>query len=186
MEDGQIVQLYWQRSEDAIAETAEKYGTFCHSISYGILRDRQDAEECVIDTWLRAWDAMPPQRPQRLAAFLAKITRNLSLDRYRKRTAQFRGFGQVPLALEELQWSVPSPDNVETMAEAAELTASLERFLYRLPREKRQVFLLRYWYFRTIGEIADQMRMSEQKVTSMLFRVRKELKKHLEEEGIGL
>lgn len=186
MEDTQIVQLYWQRSEEAIAETAKKYGAFCHSVSYGILRDRQDAEECVADTWLRAWDAIPPQRPKRLAAFLAKITRNLSLDRYRKRAAQFRGSGQVILALEELQWSVPSPGSVETVAEAAELTASLERFLYGLPREKRQVFLLRYWYFRTIAEISEQLCLSEQKVTTMLFRIRKELKKHLTEEGIGL
>lgn len=186
MEDERIVALYWQRSEDAIAETAAKYGTYCHSIAFGILRNEQDAEECVVDTWLRAWNAIPPQRPNRLSAFLAKITRNLSLDRYRRRTAQFRGFGQLPLALEELEWSIPSPGSVESMAEAAELTASLERFLYSQSKEKRQVFLLRYWYFRTIEEIADQQQMSQNKVTSMLFRMRKELKKHLEKEGIGV
>jgi len=186
MEDSQIVQLYWQRSEEAIAETSIKYGTYCRNISYGILRNHEDAEECVVDTYLRAWDAIPPQKPVRLAAFLGKITRNLSLDRYRRKTAQFRGFGQVPLALQELEWSVPAPENAETMAEAAELTASLERFLYGLPIEKRQVFLLRYWYFRTIQEISEQLEMSERKITSMLFRTRKELKQHLEKEGIGL
>ena len=184
MEDSQIVQLYWERSEEAIAETSMKYGSYCKSISYGILRDSQDAEECVMDTWLRAWESIPPQRPRRLAAWLGKITRNLSLDLYRRKTAKFRGGDQVHLALEELEWSVPAADSVEQAVEQAELTRMLERFLWDLPRERRQVFLLRYWYFRSIWEIALQMQLKEATVTSMLFRVRKELKQYLEEEGV--
>lgn len=129
MEDMEIVALYWARSEDAIAETAEKYGGYCHSISFGILRNEQDAEECVTDTYYRAWNTMPPKRPDRLAAFLGKITRNLSLDRYRRRTAKMRGRGQVTMAQEELEQSVPSHDSVEDQLSAAALTDSLNRFL---------------------------------------------------------
>lgn len=186
MEDRQIVQLYWDRSEDAIAETSEKYGAYCHSISYGILQNDQDAEECVTDTYWKAWNAMPPQRPVRLPAFLGKITRNLSLDRFRRRNAKMRGFGQVAVALDELEWSVPSPDTVERYVEAAELTASLDRFLEDLPREKRQAFLLRYWYFRSVSEIAGSLHMTESKVATLLYRTRKDLKAHLEKEGLGL
>lgn len=186
MEDAKIVQLYWERSEDAIAETSAKYGAYCHSISYGILRNEQDAEECVTDTYLRAWNAMPPQRPAHLPAFLGKITRNLSLDRYRRRTAKMRGFGQVTVALEELEGSVPAPDAVAHMAETAELTVVLERFLKALPQEKRRVFVLRYWYFRSGPEIAKSLRITEAKVTAILHRTRKELKQYLEMEGISL
>lgn len=186
MEDLQIVELYWQRSEAAIAESAAKYGGYCQNIAYGILRNVPDAEECVSDTWLRAWNAIPPERPRKLAAFLGKITRNLSLDRLRKNTAKFRGGDQVQLALEELETTIPAGESPERLAEEAELVQCLEVFLHSLSREKRHVFLLRYWYFRPVQEIAWQLHMSESKVTSMLFRIRKELKQHLEKEGIGL
>ena len=184
MEDEQIIQLYWQRSEDAIAETAVKYGTYCHSISYGILRNAEDAEECVTDTYLRAWNAIPPQRPRYLAAFLAKIVRNLALSRYRKITAKFRGGGQVRIAFEELEQAIPSSHSVEDTMEEAELIHALEAFIFGLSKEKRQVFLLRYWYFRSMEEICVQLGISESKASSMLFRMRKELKRHLEKEGI--
>lgn len=186
MEDAKIVQLYWDRSEDAIAETAAKYGAYCHSISYGILRSREDAEECVSDTWLRTWNALPPQRPTRLQAFLAKITRNLALDRYRRKNALFRGLGQVPLALEELEHAAPSAASAEDLATEQELIAALEKFLWELPGEKRQVFLLRYWHFCSEQEIARQMCMTKGKVTSMLHRLRNALKEQLEKEGIYL
>lgn len=186
MEDERIIQLYWQRAEDAIAETAAKYGAYCTSVSYGILRNRQDAEECVTDTYLRAWNTMPPERPRYLAGFLGKITRNLSLDRYRKNKAVFRGGGQIRLVYEELEETIPSHHTVETMVEEAELTRTLERFLWTLPKEKRQVFLLRYWYFRSISEISQQLCMSEAKARSMLHRMRKDLRAYLEKEGIRL
>lgn len=186
MEDEKIIQLYWQRSEDAIAETAVKYGSYCSNISYGILRNPQDAEECVTDTYLRAWNTMPPEKPRYLAAFLGKIVRNLSLDRYRKNTALFRGGGQIRLVYEELAQTIPSRHTVETITEEAELTQILDRFLWSLPKEKRKVFLLRYWYFRSQAEISQQLGISEAKVRSMLHRLRKELKANLEQEGIHL
>lgn len=186
MEDSRIVELYWERSEEAIAESAEKYGGYCQGIAYGILRNLHDAEECVSDTWLRAWNAIPPQRPRKLAAFLGKITRNLSLDRYRKNTAKSRGGNQVQAALEELEKFLPAGESPEQELEEAELVQSLEAFLHGLSQEKRQVFLLRYWYFRPVQEIAWQLQMSESKVSSILFRARKELRQHLEKEGITL
>ena len=186
MEDDKIIQLFWQRSEDAIAETAVKYGTYCKSISYGILRNTEDAEECVTDTYLKVWYAIPPEKPRYFGAFLGKIVRNLSINRYRRNRAKFRGGDQVRLAFEELEQSIPSPHTVEKLAEEAELIAALERFLQGLSREKRKVFLLRYWYFRSLAEISEQLQMSEPKIRSMLFRMRKELKAHLEGEGIRL
>lgn len=186
MEDDKIIQLYWDRQENAIKETAAKYGLYCYSISYGILRSREDADECVSDTWLRAWNAIPPQRPAALQAFLARITRNLSLDCFRRRNALFRGRGQVTVALEELEHAAPSAPSAEQQASEQELIASLERFLWGLPPEKRQVFLLRYWYFCSDREIAQQLQMTRGKVTSMLFRLRSALKIHLEKEGVWL
>ena len=186
MEDAKIIALYWERQERAIEETAAKYGVYCYSISYGILRNKEDADECVSDTWLKAWNAMPPQRPSALQAFLAKITRHLSLARSRRRSALFRGRGQVTVALEELEYAAPSAPSAEEAASELELIAGLERFLWDLPLEKRQVFLLRYWYFYSDREIAQQMHMSKGKVTSMLFRLRCGLKEFLQKEGIWL
>lgn len=186
MEDQKIIQLYWERSEQALSETAEKYGEYCFSISYGVLRNREDADECVSDTWLRAWNAMPPQRPAALQPFLAKITRNLSLDRYRRKKALFRGGGQVPLVLEELERAAPSAPSAEEAVGESELAAALERFLWNLEEEKRQVFLLRYWFFYSDGEIARQLGVTRGKVSSMLHRLRTALRQHLEKEGIGL
>lgn len=186
MEDEQIIQLYFRRSEDAIAETAVKYGYYCRNISYGILRNMEDAEECETDTYLRVWNSIPPEHPRYFSAYLGKIVRNLSLSRYRRTTAKFRGGSQVRLAYEELEHCIPSIYNVEETVEETVLVYALENFLRHMPQEKRRVFLLRYWYFRTIPEICDQLQMSEAKVRSMLFRMRKDLKKHLEKEGIFL
>lgn len=186
VEDERIVELYWQRSEDAIAETESKYGAYCRSIACGILRSPQDAEECVSDTWLRTWNALPPQRPARLQPFLGKITRNLSLDVWRKKNALRRGVGQVPLVLEELEHAAPPAMSAEEAVQEQVLIASLEKFLWSLEGEKRQVFLLRYWYFRSEREIAAQLSMTKSKVTSMLHRLRNALRQHLEKEGICL
>jgi len=186
MEDDQIIRLYWRRSEEAIAETAVKYGIYCKSIAYGILRNSEDTEECVTDTYLRAWNVIPPQKPKSLSAFLGKITRNLALSRYRKNTAKFRGGNQVKLAFEELNQAIPSPVSIDSITEEKELIHTLEAFLWSLSKEKRQVFLLRYWYFRSLKEISVQLQLSESKVRSMLYRMRKDLKTHLEREGIYL
>lgn len=184
MEDSKIVELYWARSQEAIARTAEKYGGYCHQIAYGILRNLQDSEECVSDTWLRTWNALPPQKPASLGAFVAKISRNLALDRYRKSHTASRGGGQVHLAMEEMEWALPTRDPMAELTDAAVLTAALERFLDSLPKRKRQVFLLRYWFFLAPSQIARQLDLPKNTVASILRRTRLELKEFLRQEEI--
>lgn len=186
MKDKEIIDLYWQRSERAITKSAEKYGRFCHSISYNILHNREDAEECVNDTWLGAWKSMPPHRPNRLSAYLGKITRNLSINRFKSYGAEKRGFGQAALVLGELEDCVPASDGVDEAVEEMVLVEALERFLSDAPKQKRNLFIRRYWYLTPVKEIARISGMSESKVTSLLFRMRRELKEYLEKEGIIL
>lgn len=183
MEDPQIIELYWQRSEAAIAETDEKYGAYCRSIAHSILRSRQDAEESVNDTWLAAWNSMPPHRPNILSAFLGKITRRLSIDRFRSLTAEKRGGGQLPLALEELSDCVPAGSDPAEAAELEALTAAINTFLTTLPATERHVFLCRYWYLHTIPAIGERFGFSESKVKSMLHRTRSKLRDYLGKEG---
>lgn len=186
MEDGKILELFWNRSESAIEETSKQFGKYCYSISYRILGSDEDAEECVNDTWLAAWDSIPPQRPNCLSVFLGKITRNLSLNRYRQQKAKKRGQGQAELALAELEDCVPAPNRVEQVVDEMILTAILETFLRSQSQMKRNIFIRRYWYFSTIREIAVDYGISESKATSLLHRMRKELRVYLEQEGIAL
>ena len=184
MDDSKIIDLFWARSEAAIAETAQKYGRYCYSISYNILRSKEDSEECVNETYLGAWKAMPPKRPERLSVFLGKIARNVSLNRFKQYSALKRGLGQIELALSELEDCIPAPDNASQVMDEMALTESLSRFLSGLQATKRKVFVQRYWYLRAIKEISEQFGMSESKITSMLFKLRKELKAYLEKEGV--
>ena len=186
MDDRKIIDLYWRRSETAIDETANKYARYCHSISFNILHDTEDAEECVNDTYLRAWDAMPPHRPNCLAVFLGKITRNLSLDRFRYYAAGKRGFAQAALALDELTECVPSAASVEQTMDDTELAQALNRFLKSLPKQKRVMFVQRYWYLMPIKAVAEHLGQSESQVKSALLRTRNALKSFLEQEGITL
>lgn len=186
MDDNEIVELFWERSENAIAETSKKYSRYCHYISYNILHNNEDAEECANDAYFRTWNAIPPKRPDCLATFLGKITRNLSLDRYKRYTAEKRGLGQTVLVLSELEDCVPAAMDVEQATNEMFLVKALNAFLAALPKINRVVFIQRYWYLCAIKEIAEQNGMSESKVKSMLFRIRNELKKHLEKEGIIL
>ncbi len=186
MEDAQIVDLYWARSESAIAETAEKYGRYCHAIAFNILHNDEDSEECVNDTYMKAWNAMPDARPRRLGAFLGRITRNLSLNRLEQLRAEKRGAGQVPLALEELADCIPATDSAERIIDDLALTNALNRFLTSLSAEKRIIFLRRYWYLSPVEEIAEDLALSESKVKMSLLRSRKELKLFLEKEGVDL
>ena len=183
MEDRQIVELYWTREESAIHETAVKYGSYCHSIAYTILQDQQDAEESVNDTYMDAWNTMPPNRPSVLSTFLGKITRRISIDRLRIRSAKKRGGDEVTLALDELEECVSGSDDVELQAQRNELIAAMHRFLDSLPDTERRIFLLRYWYLETIQSIANQYGFSQSKVASMLHRVRGKLRKQLEKGG---
>lgn len=190
MDDREIIALYWERSDEAILETSRKYSRYCHSISFNILGNHEDAEECVNDTYLRAWNSIPPNRPNHLSAYLGRITRNLSFDKYRRRTAEKRGLGQAALALSELEDCLPGSANVARMVEEASeekiLIEAINSFLEGLPLESRMVFMRRYWHVSSIQEIARSFHMSESKVKSILFRTRKKLKAHLEEEGIAL
>ncbi len=184
MEDRKIVDLYWQRDENAIPETAAKFGGYCRTIAYNILSDAEDAEECLNDTWLRAWNTMPTNRPSRLAPYLGKLSRWISLTRLREKTSLMRGGGETELVLDELAEAVDSGADVEKAVELKELNAALRRFLKNLGETERQVFLARYWFIASIAEIAEKFGFSESKVTSMLHRTRKKLLAYLKEEGL--
>ena len=185
MEDHAIIELYWERSEDAISKTAAKYGGYCYTIAYNILSNNEDAEESVNDTWLAAWNTMPPRRPKLLAAFLGKMTRYISLDRWKNRTARKRGGGEVPLVIEELEECISGEDSVEKEYLQKEFAKSLNQFVEDLPDVERKVFLCRYWYMDSIETIAERFGFSESKVASMLHRTRGKLRKMLEQEGIA-
>lgn len=182
MEDSGIVELYWARDEQALRETEKKYGAYCHSIAYQIVKNRQDAEECVNDTYVQAWNAMPPQRPSILRAFLGKIARNLALNRYRAAHTQRRGGGQTALVLEELEDCLS--DGPEEALDEQELARQLDRFLRQLPRKDCCVFVRRYWYLDSLADIAARYHMALGSVKSSLFRSRKKLKQYLEQEGL--
>lgn len=184
MEDQAIIDLYFQRSEHAIAETAAKYGGYCYSIANNILGNKEDSEECVSDTWLAAWNAMPPRRPGVLSVFLGRITRNGALDRWRRRQAFKRGGGEVTLALEELRECVSNDDNVEEAFSRRETVRAVNSLLDKLTETERNVFLRRYWCVDTVADIAASFGFTEGKVKSMLHRTRLKLRKQLEKEGL--
>lgn len=186
MNDQEIIALFWAKKETAISATADKYGNYCHTIAYNILYNRLDAEECVNDTYLGAWNSIPPQKPKILSAFLGKITRNLALNRYKHNSAAKRGNGQVELALSELKNCIPDKKCVEKTVEDALLVSVINRFLYAQTKTKRNIFLLRYWYLYPIRDIAEMYDVTESKIKSVLFRMRNELKKNLEKEEIYL
>lgn len=186
MEDRQIIELYNKRSEAAISETADKYGKYCHYVAYNILFNEQDSEECVNDTWLRAWNTIPPQQPDRLSTFLGKLTRNLALDKYKYYNREKRGGGQTALVLDELNECLPAMDSTEQAVNDRLLVEVLNGFLRSLPADKRQMFVRRYWYLSSVSEIAKDYDISESNVKVILLRIRSKLKKALEKEGIVL
>ncbi len=184
MDDHAIVELYWSRSESAIAESEKKYGPYCFSIAHSILSSREDAQECVNDTYLAAWNAMPPKRPAILSTFLGKITRRLSIDRWRSKQAYKRGGGQVLLALEELGECIPGDSTPDKAYDRKRFGEVFNRFLENLPPIQRQVFLCRYWYLDSLADTAAHFGFSESKTASMLHRTRKKLRVVLEKEGL--
>ncbi len=184
MEDQAIVDLYWSRSEQAIAETDKKYGAYCFSIACNILANREDAEESVNDTYLKAWNAIPPQRPSLLAAFLGRIVRNCSISRWRAAHAAKRGRGELPLALEELKDCLTDSHSPEDACVYRETVRAFRRFLDALPETERNVFLRRYFLLDSVASIAGDFGFSQSKVKSMLRRTRIKLRSHLEKEGL--
>ena len=182
MDDKDILALYFTRSEHAIAETANRYQDYCYAIAHRILSSAEDAEECVNDTWLRAWNAIPPARPNDLKSYLGRITRNLALNRFRDSSAGKRGSGIIPQALEELEACIPAPGSMEQAIDEAALTALLNRFLASLKPEARKLFVRRYWYLDSITDLAGRYHLSESKVKMSLLRTRQKLKATLQEE----
>jgi len=185
LEDHEIVELYWQRNEAAIDVTARKYGSYCHCIANNILHNAQDAEECVNDTYIRAWNSMPCNRPNLLAPYLGKMTRWLALDQLDKRSSQKRGGTVQTTALEDTTEQLTTDcDNVHSQLVYRELCEAIERFLRTTKPEERQVFLARYWYMASIQEISLRFGFHESKVKSMLMRTRNRLMNHLKEEEL--
>ena len=186
MNDDMILNLYWTRSESAVGETAKKYESYCFVIANNILSNKEDAEECVNDTYLKAWESIPPQRPAIFRSFLGKITRNLALNKYKEQRTQKRGGDEVALLFSELEACVPSGSNVELECEAGIAVDAINSCLMSMNSENRTVFVRRYWYADSIGAIASRYQMSESRVKSMLFRTRNILKNYLENEGVAL
>lgn len=185
MEDKDIIELYWKRSQQAISETSQKYGIQLQSLSRRILNNVEDAEECVSDTYHATWNTLPPQRPNYFFAYLAKLARNFCFGRLDYRQAQKRNAVVVELS-EELENCIPAPNDYEQRLESEEIGKIISEFLYGQSVEMRKVFVRRYWYLDSVRDISASMQLSESKVKSILFRMRNKLREHLEKEGIVL
>lgn len=183
MEDGKIIDLFFERDEAAITAVTEAYGGYCAKVARSVLENAEDVEEVLSDTWLRAWDSIPPQKPGNLKFYLARITRNLSFDRFRTQSRDKRGGGETVLALHELSECIPAPGRTEDTLEARELEKAVNVFLTQLPLRDRKVFLLRYFYLETSEEIGKRLGLRAALVRTILSRTRKKLKLFLEKEG---
>lgn len=184
MEDNRIIDLFFSRSEQAIQEVHGKYGNFCYKIAWNILENREDSEESVNDTYLSAWRSIPPTRPQRLSAYLARLTRHIALDRWRRRSAEKRGGGETALALEELEDCLLAGDSTQAALMGKQLQEALNRFLEGLPERERMIFVSRYWYLSPVKEIAQRIGATESGIKTQLFRTRNRLRVFLEKEGL--
>ena len=185
MEDRKISELFFERSEKALDETEKKYGRYCHTVAYSVLGSKEDSEEVVNDTYLRAWNAIPPAKPDRLLAFICKIVRNVSLKRYEQNTAAKRN-SQYDVALQELEDCLASATTVEEEIEERELTEIIESFLDSLSKENRVIFMRRYWFSDTYADIAKQVGLTEKNVSVRLTRIRNDLRKYLSEREVLL
>lgn len=185
MDDNKIIALYFERSEDAIAESQAKYGKYCYKIAKNILTMHEDAEECVNDTWIKAWGAIPPQKPKRLSAFFGTITRNLALNRVESFFAEKRGGVILPI-LDELSEVLPSDGGEGPTVDAIVMKDAINSFLASLSPDVRKIFLQRYWYCRSVKDIARDFGSTENHVYVILHRTRKDFKTHLDKEGICL
>ncbi len=183
MTDDKIIQLFFQKNEAAIEETHKKYGPYCFKIANHILNNREDSEECLNDTWLKTWDAIPPMRPVHFNLFLAKIVRNLAINRYRSKHAHKRGSGEAASVLDELEECIAGQSDAETLYLAEELQSTINQFVRGLPEREGNVFIRRYFYADPIKDIANRYQISENHVRVMLNRARNKLRVRLEKEG---
>lgn len=179
MQDSEIVELFCSRDEKAISAANEKYGKYCAAVAMNILKNREDSEECVNDALLKAWETIPPENPRNLAGFLAKITKNISINRYNIENAQKRGGGEIPLIYDELSECIPDKSDVERNFEQSELIGAVKEFLKTLPEGKRNLFLLRYWYCLSVSEAANRVGISDNNAAVTLQRTRQKLLKYL-------
>ena len=186
MNDNEIIELYFSRSEQAITETDKKYGGICRSAARSILGSHEDSEECVNDTYLKVWEVIPPQRPEKLGAFVLRITRNLALNMFRSRKTQRNGSGYNAIDFDEIAEFLPASETVESAVDRRAVLAAIERFLRSLPKKKRIMFVRRYFCCSTCREIAEDMHITEGNVTMTLKRTREKLRVFLEKEGIGI
>lgn len=186
MDDSEIIELYFQRSEEAVTQTASKYGKYCYKIAYHILSSREDSEESVNDTYLAAWNSMPPQRPSVLSAYLAKLTRRISIDRFRYRTRDKRRGSQYALSLSELDDCVSGGNTTEEIINVRLLADTIGIYLRLQSEEARNAFIGRYYYLDSLKEVAAYCGMSESKCKSLLYRTRVGLKEYLEKEGFSI
>ena len=186
MDDRRIVELFLERSEEAILETDIKYGRYCHRIAFNVLGNDEDSEECVNDAYMRAWGSIPPNEPDSMASYIGRITRNLALDKLRQKQSDKRGNGDVPVVLDELAECVSGHDELERRQDSAEIAAAIDSFLDELNSVERGVFMRRYWMMEPIADVANRYDISVSKTTTMLFRLRNRLKKHFMKEGIPL
>lgn len=184
MEDKSIVELFRARSEEAISEASSKYSSYCRTVAYNILRNSSDTEECLNDTMQKAWSSIPPENPRSLKAYLGKITRNLALNRVEQSNAAKRGSGQYPLVLAELEECIASDSDTEKSLDNSILSESINTFLASLPKQKRIIFVRRYWHMESVKDIAKRLKISESKVKTELCRTRQKLKDYLEKEDI--
>lgn len=186
MEDKEIIELYFRRDEGAIAETASKYGGLLSRIAGNILRNTEDEKECVNDTYLKAWNTIPPNEPRSLPCYLGRITRNMALNMLERKNALKRGNGHIEAALEELEECIPSKDSVQEKAEENALTEIINKFLEDLPKKSRVIFVKKYWYMESVKEIASELKIGESSVKVTLMRTRQKFKEYLEKEGVDI
>ena len=184
MEDEKIIELYFERNESAISETAEKYGNYLYKIAFNILSDNEDSEESVNDTYMSAWNTIPPEKPNVFSAFLSKITRYISLNRYRAQKTEKRGGGEIDAAFEEIEQCVPDKSDIYDEIEAKELAKMISDYLKNLPETERKIFVCRYYYLDSLSDISKRFGFSQSKIASMLHRTRKKILSHLEKEGV--
>jgi len=184
--DSEIIDLYLKRSENAINETAKRYGSYCQAIAMNILHNQEDSEEVVNDTFLKLWNSIPPEQPDPFSTYIGRITRNLSIKKYQARTAQKRGGNETVLLLSELDLCLPSNFNIENAVDINTLSREISSFLSTIKREDKVFFVGRYWYNYSISEIASKLNVGESKIKMSLHRTRKKLKTYLEKRGITL
>lgn len=183
MNDSEIVKMFINRDQNAIVHAEEQYRKYCSSIAFGILYNREDSDEAVNDTYLGAWNSIPPNKPENLKTYLGRLTRNISIKILRSKNSEKRGNGKSMLILDEIAECTYADNNTEKEIELKELSDAVNSFVRKLPEEEQKIFICRYWYFESVKGIAERFSMSESKIKSMLFRTRKKLVKHLRKEA---